>query len=170
MRFRKLRIAWSLAWGLVAVLLIALWVRSYWYDDGIYYLPGSHPSKVVGFESVHGNIMPFSIQRGGIAGEKWHVFSGQIGRMPGHLDLMEIGTVDSKLIHSSKWFRSFGWLTAPNYFFFSVPHWFIALVAVALGSVSWFPWIPPHRFTLRTLLIGMTLLAVVLGLAVWATR
>ena len=29
MRFRKLRIAWSVAWGVVAVLLVVLWVRSY---------------------------------------------------------------------------------------------------------------------------------------------
>src|SRR5262245_23926767 len=29
MRFRKLRIVWSVVWGLLAVLLIALWVRSY---------------------------------------------------------------------------------------------------------------------------------------------
>src|SRR6476620_6466011 len=33
MRFRKLRIAWSVVWGLAAVLLIALWVRSYWRHD-----------------------------------------------------------------------------------------------------------------------------------------
>ncbi len=33
MRFRKLRIAWSVVWGLAAVLLIALWVRSYDTDD-----------------------------------------------------------------------------------------------------------------------------------------
>ena len=29
MKFRKLRIAWSVAWGVVAVLLCVLWVRSY---------------------------------------------------------------------------------------------------------------------------------------------
>jgi hypothetical protein len=29
MRFRKLRIAWSVAWGLPAALLIVLWVQSY---------------------------------------------------------------------------------------------------------------------------------------------
>ena len=29
MRFRKLRIAWSVGWGIIAVLLIALWVTSY---------------------------------------------------------------------------------------------------------------------------------------------
>ena len=33
MKHRKLRIAWSVAWGIVAVLLVALWVRSYrWHD------------------------------------------------------------------------------------------------------------------------------------------
>src|SRR4051812_11045209 len=29
MRYRKLRIAWSVCWGLACVLLIVLWVRSY---------------------------------------------------------------------------------------------------------------------------------------------
>ena len=33
MKFRKLRIAWSVTWGIAAVLLIALWVRSYWVYD-----------------------------------------------------------------------------------------------------------------------------------------
>jgi hypothetical protein len=33
MRFRKLRIAWSVAWGILCLLLIALWVRSYWWCD-----------------------------------------------------------------------------------------------------------------------------------------
>ena len=32
MRFRKLRIAWSVVCGIACVLLIVLWVRSYWYD------------------------------------------------------------------------------------------------------------------------------------------
>jgi hypothetical protein len=33
MRFRKLRIAWSIAWGILCLFLIALWVRSYTWDD-----------------------------------------------------------------------------------------------------------------------------------------
>src|SRR4051812_38849637 len=33
MRFRKLRIAWSVGWGLASVLLIVLWVRSYLFLD-----------------------------------------------------------------------------------------------------------------------------------------
>src|SRR4051794_41164867 len=35
MRFRKLRIAWSVLWGLACVLLIVLWVRSYRGGDSI---------------------------------------------------------------------------------------------------------------------------------------
>src|SRR4029079_4558075 len=33
MRFRKLRIAWSVLWGFAAVLLVVLWVRSYQATD-----------------------------------------------------------------------------------------------------------------------------------------
>jgi hypothetical protein len=35
MRFRKLRIAWSVGYGLACVLLIVLWVRSYFWTDQI---------------------------------------------------------------------------------------------------------------------------------------
>src|SRR4051812_39587288 len=42
MRFRKLRIAWSVFWGLAAALLIVLWVRSYWWTDTVWgYVPPS---------------------------------------------------------------------------------------------------------------------------------
>src|SRR6185295_4017804 len=33
MRFRKLRIAWSATCLIACVLLIVLWVRSYWWED-----------------------------------------------------------------------------------------------------------------------------------------
>jgi hypothetical protein len=33
LRYRKLRIVWSVGWGIACVLLIALWVRSYWRMD-----------------------------------------------------------------------------------------------------------------------------------------
>src|SRR3954462_321843 len=35
MRFRKLRIAWSVIWGLACVLIVVFWGRSYWYADTI---------------------------------------------------------------------------------------------------------------------------------------
>src|SRR6186713_3174521 len=36
MKYRKLRVAWSVVWGVVAVLFCALWVRSYWWVDSLY--------------------------------------------------------------------------------------------------------------------------------------
>ena len=34
MKYRKLRIAWSVVWGILCVLLIVLWVRGYSTADG----------------------------------------------------------------------------------------------------------------------------------------
>ncbi len=41
MKHRKLRIAWSVAWGIVAVLLVVLWVRSCWQFDVVMMTPYS---------------------------------------------------------------------------------------------------------------------------------
>src|SRR5215208_6728481 len=40
MRFRELRIAWSVGWGLACVLLIVLWVRSYHTMNQLRYVSG----------------------------------------------------------------------------------------------------------------------------------
>jgi hypothetical protein len=49
-----------------------------------------------------------------------------------------------------------------------VPYWFIVLVTAAFSVAPWIQW--SKRFSLRTLLIAMTLVAVVLGLVVWAMK
>src|SRR5690349_19644101 len=36
MKYCKLRIAWSMVWGIAAVLLIMLWIRSYFICDTIH--------------------------------------------------------------------------------------------------------------------------------------
>jgi hypothetical protein len=48
-----------------------------------------------------------------------------------------------------------------------VPYWFLLLVCIGLAAVLWLPWLP-WKFSLRTLLIASTVLAVVLGLVVWS--
>jgi hypothetical protein len=48
----------------------------------------------------------------------------------------------------------------------TLPYWLLAVTISALGLLPWLPW----RFSLRTLLIGMTVLAALLGAAVWAVR
>ena len=54
MRFRKLRIAWSVMCGIACVLLIVLWVRSYWWQDfAIATLPGQ---RSVAFKSMQSRL------------------------------------------------------------------------------------------------------------------
>jgi hypothetical protein len=47
-----------------------------------------------------------------------------------------------------------------------IPMWFFVLVSGALAIAPWLPW----RFSLRTLLITMTLVAVVMGAIVYSMR
>jgi hypothetical protein len=58
-----------------------------------------------------------------------------------------------------------GELTSTRYVIF-LPYWFLASATVVAAIAVWMPW----RFRLRTLIIAMTLVAVLLGLAVWAIR
>jgi hypothetical protein len=51
----------------------------------------------------------------------------------------------------------------PNEIDFGIPYWFVASLAAALAAAPWLEW----RFSLRTLLIVMTVLAIMLGLGVW---
>jgi hypothetical protein len=49
------------------------------------------------------------------------------------------------------------------------PHWYFAITFAAIAALPWLAWLP-YRFSLRTLLIATTLVAVVLGVAVWVSR
>jgi hypothetical protein len=150
MRLRKLRITWSVFWGIACVLLIALWVRSYRATDSVY---GRIPTLVdIGGASQAGQLMLAFCHCG--AWDAWHHFSVPYGQGD---DLGAIAPASG-----------FGWVFADNddeRYFFS-PHWFVAVVFTMFASA---PWIG-QRFSLRTLLIATTLVALVLGLVVWAAR
>jgi hypothetical protein len=59
-----------------------------------------------------------------------------------------------------------GWTSAAGVTKIVIPY-FCILPAIVIAA--FLPWLP-GRFSLRTLLIGMTVLAVVLGAVVWAVR
>src|SRR6476661_3879782 len=59
MRFRKLRIAWSVFCGIACVLLIVLWVRSYWVRDYLIVDYGGKPVLRLG--SIE-NLITFEFQ------------------------------------------------------------------------------------------------------------
>jgi hypothetical protein len=168
MRFRKLQIAWSVSWGVVAVLLCALWVRSYWRDDGCNWYRLGH-DDVFFFDSTMGRLrvqhelhafendgpeffsdskLAFTQSRGIVESPYWVFDGGGRGRLPSSASA-GFGIGSNRL----------GWGVM-------LPHWFLVLTAGILAAV---PWIRPH-FSLRTLLIATMLVAVGLGAIVWGSR
>ena len=150
MRFGKLRIAWSFAWGIAALLLIVLWVRSHQTTDSLEGFTPRGPVILQYFkcESLEGQVT-FVAQpslRSITSATLWRRLSLPAARQAND---------------------DFG----PLGFYYdgvslSLPHWFVVLIAAALAATTWLRW----RFSLRTLLIATTLVAVLLGLVVWLSQ
>jgi hypothetical protein len=138
MRFRKLRVAWSVAWGVLAVLLCVLWVRSYTWTDIITYKRLTSSKGWVyanqGFNCPDGMGEEFSYPSG-----YWKMrFNG--------VRVVPIGPRG-----------------------IAIPYLLlVALTLLAAGT----PWIRHFKwhFSLRTLLIATTLVAMVLGIIVWMSQ
>src|SRR5262245_22850594 len=141
MRYRKLRIAWSMVWGVVAVLLIVLWVRSYSWDD---------------CGSVHIPLM------------NWLGFRSNNGAETVYINIIQsfqfelVSHPANHLLDSVPNYHGFGILHYSPSLAVRVPHWLSVLFVSALGTLPWLR----CRFTLRTLLVATTLIAIVLGLIV----
>jgi hypothetical protein len=159
MRFRKLQIAWSVLCGIACVLLIALWVRSHRTCDRLH-LPISDSDRFI-FESNQGRIMAL-FDWGGT----W-----QVGLEPdnpwGGSYLIEGGVAnDWPQITDYRFAILHG---KPSGVFWIMPHWFPVLLLATSAVAPWYRRIR-WRFSLRTLLIATTLVAVVLGLVVYFAR
>jgi hypothetical protein len=152
MRYRKVRIAWSVAWDLAAVLLIMLWVRSYWWTDSIWRYTPTGGTRI---DSSYGKIIV--------------KVASVTGKVPAVV--VDTKSVKNTLTTEAAYFRMtfyVGFLFRHNAIGFDlfVPYWFLAS---AFATVATVPWIR-CRFTVRTLLIATTLVALVLGLAVYVAR
>jgi hypothetical protein len=149
MRFRKLRIAWSAGWGICRLLLFALWVRSYWWRDTI----KCPTSNILIASSVEGrlqsNVLDQNTDFGWPVG--WVRLSRPVRLLP---RLTQIGRT------------SWTYQINSHDVFLSVPHWFPVLLLGMFAAAPWLPW----QFSLRTLLIATTLVAVALGIIVWSLR
>ena len=146
MRYRKLGIAWSTMCGSATVLLIVLWVRSYAWVGGVT-APisanqalqfGSLPGVfAVGLRNFQG---AFTVTQRPI--DKW--WRPQ-HRQPSQLWGGRMVTESTKAVY--------------------LPFWLLVLLSASFAVAPWLPcW--SGQFSLRILLIAMTLVAVVLGLVV----
>jgi hypothetical protein len=147
---RRLRIAVTAFFAVMAMAIVVLWVRSYYRSDILRHLDKSN--HVIGIGSEKGMVylwpghtVPPIPATGGLRG--WALSSGIIANRQG----------------VSQWGR-FQWTDSAGITMISVPYWFIAPLAVAAAIL---PWI--RQFSLRAMLIATTVLAVVLGAAVLAS-
>jgi hypothetical protein len=163
-RFSKRRIAWSVGWGIVAVLLVVLWIRSSYHKDRAF---GTLRKKyAVEIASVQSGLGVLISRPSGQLPANWRFDSFAINEdeelnqwapprtIPGQLRLSAIG---------------FFWYSVPAKLNAAVvPHWFLVLLFTTFAALPWIAW--SNRFTLRTLLIATTLVAVGLGAIVYAVR
>ena len=153
MRYRKLRIAWSVGWGLLAVLLCVLWVRSYWWWDN--FSVAYSGTRCLFAASYRGKVVLHPYNRG--PGEGLASWSLQAPHDVPDGDR----NYDSNV-------RPFHWISMGNLPpAFVLPIWISILF---LLSFSVLPWLTFKRFSLHTLLIAVTLGSIVFGLVVWMVR
>lgn len=140
----KLQLAWrisaSIACIVVCVLLIELWVRSYWWSD-----------------SVTGYVNAREFDLGSCSGSLTFALCD--------CDRHIVPGLNSYLMTESEEAARFGLavteLDGEGYSYsFSSPHWLAVAVFVFLASLPWLK----LRYSLRTFLIATTLIAVLLGL------
>jgi len=149
MKYRKLRIAWSVGWGVVCLLLIAFWVRSYSRYDSVGARVSSN--RLVCANSYWGKLELVAVDtRAWPNDPQFHWKSYAASSMP---------TIPTWYFGSTV-FRQPGGMVSLRY-------WLLALTTAALAATAT---ITHWRFSLRTMLIATTLVAVGLGWIVYALR
>jgi hypothetical protein len=159
MRFRKLRIAWSVAWGIAALLLCVLWVRSYWAKQVIFL-----PNVKTEFTFYRGHLQTVTPQKSAKHTFVYH--STPITEATPHdlllPNLFSISSVPSAL--------GIKYLRGGNFVASEVPIVYLTITSLTIGCGSLLPVKAFKRFSLRTLLFAVTLIAVVLGAIIYAVR
>jgi hypothetical protein len=147
MGFRKLRIAWSVVWLAISILVCGLWVRSYRYADLVF---GKVPvaQELI---SVRGRLKITKLAPSG-------VYTGGETRFP--IDGRQAIVIESHVMQFAN-SLGFGVYNAHSLLF---PHWFAAVVAALMAVPPWLRW----RFGVRTLLASTAVVAAMLGFLCWA--
>jgi hypothetical protein len=136
---RYLRIAFSATFLIACVLLIVLWVRSYWWVSHAY-------GPITSNQMV-----------------ECHSFFGQVWIGPPTYRFGD-GPWDFSEEPSHAWKQPIMFLQRSTGLV--IPYWLLTVIVSATAASPWIRW--SNRFSLRTLLIATTLVAVVLGIVVYA--
>jgi hypothetical protein len=148
---RHLRFVPAVAFALLAVAFVGLWVRSYQACDCIRYIPSRDSAAIT--TSYKGMVWLMAFEAVPLTGELgWSLSSD-----PATDDLAGVSATGG-LGFSTHRSRRVGRV--------SIPYWFLTLLSLGLAAL--FAFKPITRFTVRGLLLTTTLLAAVLGAVVYA--
>jgi hypothetical protein len=131
MKHRKLRIAWSVAWGVVAVLSCVLWVRSYWWFDWVSGAIVRGPSGVA-VQSASGKLRVLIFHES--SEPLWWEWTTR--RIEGHV----VAITD--VMNESKTFDN----SIPGAFVVTVSQWLTSFAVTLLAALPWLRF----RYSLRT--------------------
>ena len=157
---RYLRIAFSAICLIACVLLIALWVRSFHVHDRLQLRIREVGPQFLVAHSLEGR---FALAKKVYGGDSTILSVQNAGSPTGNAGFPD----DAGNFPDSFSFRIFRWKSGLTEL--QIPMWFPVAIFASMSAIPWllqFRW----RFSLSTLLIATTLIAVVLGLAVWAVR
>jgi hypothetical protein len=158
MKYRKLRIAFSITCGIACVLLVVLWIRSYRSCD-----------------LLRRNILGARLEVIAVEGRLKITRTGPqpnwiIGPLPSTLNYqLDQPEAETLVRHIRGFANSWGFgIERGKISAILVPYWFPVIIT---GVVAGLPWLGiARRFSLRTLLIAMTLIGLILGLIIITTR
>jgi hypothetical protein len=139
------------AFGLVAVLLVGLWVRSFSREESVWIYT---PRGGVTLCNIYGKaILKVAIRAGAVP----NVVTGMQSSINPQPELSFYGM---------EFYAGFLLRRGSNNFDLFMPYWFLTLLSLSLAPLAWLH----RRFSLRTLLIATTVIAVGLGLLGWAAK
>jgi hypothetical protein len=160
---RGLRITVSAVFGIVCVLLIVLWVVSYWRRDLINYVWNARLG-MYGAASYQGTLTFYFDSRQAIRNNARQTTANDPPRRP--IETWKGQFADAYL---ADWFipegrnaRSFQFIRHPNFLAITFSYWYLVPATGALAAAPCIRF--TKRFSLRTLLIAATLIAAALGL------
>lgn len=150
--FKVIRIVVSVLCLFVSALFAVLWMRSYYTRDSIHGRT-SHTRR------LHVRTLP-----------GWIAFTTVTTSNPTNVHQWRIAVgEDAGHDVPQSWrevFRSFDWGAGANGMSVRIPCWFLVLAAATFAAVPWITW----RFSIRTLLIGTAMFAVLLALIAAVAR
>jgi hypothetical protein len=164
---RGLRIARMVGCGVMCVLLIALWVRSYWRSDSFTTLIGSNSITYSSF--LGGTRIGWEPRIRNQKAPRWKYESQSTDDIYKTVRRLAAPTGKPPVLPDRSFLFRLDFDTHVGRI--RIPHWLLTVPLIIITAVSIRPWIHwQWKFSLRTLLIATMLIAVVLGLMAWSIR